>query len=117
MAKVGTHKRALKASDSPNEFKILRDLLRQPLDKFQAAVKVFASGVKDDWLTITIPCPAGWSGLGSASPVTDGSDVLRLGLRLERPSDAVVPAGIADPMRPQATPGFGLAVDKNEVAI
>ncbi|ESX36780.1 hypothetical protein X760_32865 [Mesorhizobium sp. LSHC422A00] len=43
--------------------------------------------------------------------------MLRLGLRLERPSDAVVPAGIADPMRPQATPGFGLAVDKNEVAI
>lgn len=117
MAKVGTHKRALKASDSPNEFKILRDLLRQPLAKFEAAVKAFAVGAGDDWLTITIPCPDGWSGLSSASTVADDSDVLRLGLNLERPAGAVVPAGIADPMRPQATPGFGLAVDKDEVAI
>ncbi|MER9375485.1 hypothetical protein [Mesorhizobium sp. M0491] len=117
MAKVGTHKRALVASDAIAQFKIIRDLLDQPLAKFETAVRAFASGADDHWLTITIPCPAGWSGLSSASTVADDSDVLRLGLRLTRPTDAVIPASIADPMRPQATPGFGLAVDKDEVTV
>ncbi|MGJ4963387.1 hypothetical protein [Bradyrhizobium sp. HKCCYLRH3061] len=116
MAKVGVHKRALVAADAIAGFQVLRDLLRQPLSDFQTAIHGYANGTGDAWLTLSIPCPDGWSDLPSAAIVTDESDVLRLGLRLTRPVDAIVPGDIVDPARPEATPGFGMEVDKDAVA-
>lgn len=116
MVKVGLHKRPLKPVDAGAAFQFLRNLLRQPLEKFESAVQVLAGGAGDKpWLEITISCPDGWSDLTSAMIVADESDVLRLGLRLSRPADAVLPGSIVDPTHPEATPGFGLEVDKKEV--
>jgi hypothetical protein len=93
----------------------IRALLKQPFSGFRAAVDLLIAA-PDSWLTLEVPLDAQWQTAGAAPPLPLGanSEVLRLGLRLNRPAAAVVDPAVLPPSS-QNAPGFGLEVANDDL--
>lgn len=112
MRLAGTHLyRLLPDAPSLAGLQAARDLLNQPFDQFEANLTMLANGTGMHWVELDIALDRSWSNLADPAVVANDSDLLRLGLTLERAPGSVVSASLIDPASLDSAPGFGLSID------
>lgn len=118
LRRVGKHTYALRAATPElHGLQQIRQLLNLPLTALEWALNTLAHASGDDWLVVDIPFDNRWVASGDpfSGPVTQASEVLRLGLRLTRAANSVADPALV-PADHSVAQGFGVPADRDRLA-